>query len=140
MDTVTDPANPDDVATRLARRYPARPRRAPWVPIAVALALLGSAWLVWAGGHAAIGTVTARVDAFEVTSDTTIAVTVTIDRPSTDQGAQCQLFAQAISYDRVGETPVRVAAGGTGLTTTRVELRTFKRATTADVEGCTWVR
>jgi hypothetical protein len=51
-------------------------------------------------------------------------------------GAECLLFAQAVSYDRVGETRIRVEPGGSGLTTVRLELRTFKRATTAAVESC----
>jgi hypothetical protein len=76
------------------------------------------------------------VDAFEVRSDTEIAVTVSIDRPDPSVSAECLVFAQAVSYDRVGETRVRVDAGGTGLTTIRLELRTFKRATTAAVESC----
>jgi hypothetical protein len=107
--------------------------------VAVVLAVAMGAWLVWAGSYGATGTITARVDAFEVTSDTTISVTVTVDRPDPSRGAECLLYAQAVSYDRVGETRVEVPAGGAGLTTRTLELRTFKRATTAAVEACTVV-
>jgi hypothetical protein len=131
MDAVTDEA-----AARLARRYPPPQSKRRWLPAALVLAAVGLAWLVWAGTYGATGTVTARVDAFDVRSDTTIAVTVTVDRPDPARGAECLLYAQAVTYDRVGETRIPVAAGGTGLTTMRLELRTFKRATTAAVESC----
>jgi hypothetical protein len=131
MDAVTD-----DAAARLARRYP--PQRAGrwWIPVALVLATAGAIWLYWAGSYGATGTTTARVDAFDVRSDTSIAVTVTIDRPDTSLAAECLVFAQAVTYDRVGEKRVRVEPGGSGLTTVRLELRTFKRATTAAVESC----
>lgn len=126
----------DDAATRVAHRYPKPPSKRWWVPAAAVVAVAIVGWLVWAGSYGATGTITARVDAFEVRSDTTISVTVTIDRPDPGRGAECLLYAQAVTYDRVGETRIRVAPGGTGLTTEKLELRTFKRATTAAVESC----
>lgn len=132
MDTVTDP----DAAARLARRYPAPPRRRWWIPLAIALGAAAVAWLVWAGGHGAFGVVTARVDAFTVRSDTLIDVTVTIDRPDVAQGAQCQVFAQAVSHERVGEVTATVAPGGERLTQVVVPVRTYLRATSASVEAC----
>ena len=54
-------------------------------------------------------------------SDTVIGVTVTVDRPDPSVAAECLVFAQAVTYDRVGETGVRVEPGGTGLTTMSVE-------------------
>jgi hypothetical protein len=132
MDVVTDP----DAATRLARRYPTPARHRWWIPLAVGLAIAGLVWLVVAGGHWATGVVTGRVDAFTVRSDTLIDVTVTIDRPDPSKGAQCLLYAQAVTYDRVGELGVDVPAGGEGLTQLQVPLKTFKRATTAVIESC----
>lgn len=129
----------EDDQARLARRYPRpRPNRW-WVPVAIALALVGAAWLVWAGGHGAAGVVTGRVDAFDVRSDTLIEVTVSIDRPDPSRAGECKLYAQAVSYDRVGETVVRVDPGDTVVATRTVELRTFKRATTAALEACRYL-
>ena len=131
MDAVTD-----DAAARLARRYPpSRPRRW-WIPAALVLAAVGAVWLVWAGAYGATGTVTARVDAFQVRSDTTMDVTATVERPDPKRGAECLLYAQAVTFDRVGETRVTIAPGGSALTTVRLQLRTFKRATTAAMESC----
>jgi uncharacterized protein DUF4307 len=131
MDAVTE-----DAAARLTRRYPPRRSGWWWIPVALLIAAAGTLWLVWAGGYGATGAVTARVDAFQVRSDTAIDVTVSVDRPDPTVGAECLLYAQAVTYDRVGETRVRVEPGGSGLTTVRLELRTFKRATTAAVESC----
>lgn len=130
MDTMTDDA------ARIASRYPRRRQRRQWVVVAIVLAVVGTVWLVWAGSYGATGTVTGRVDAFDVRSDTVIDVTVTIDRPDPTRGAECLLYAQAVSYDRVGEITVGVPAGGAGLTTLEIPLRTFKRATTAALENC----
>lgn len=131
MDPVTDP----DAAARLARRYPP-PRRRWWIPLAAGLGATGAAWLVWAGLHGATGVVTARVDAFTVRADTLIDVVVTVDRPDPARGAECLLYAQAVSFDRVGELALVVPPGGERLTRVEVGLRTFKRATTAAVESC----
>lgn len=132
MGTVTDP----DAATRLARRYPPPPRHHWWVAVAALLALVGASWLVWAGLYGATGVVTARVDAFTVRSDTRIDVVLTVERPDPTRGAECLLYAQAVSYERVAEAPVVVPAGGQQLTRLTFELRTFKRATTAVVGNC----
>lgn len=117
------------------QRYPGR-HRPLWIPLAIVVAIVGIGWLAWAGWYGATRTVTARVDAFTVLSDTRIEVTVTVDRPSGDAAATCQLFAQAVTYERVAELPITVEAAGTKLTTRTYTLNTIRRATTADVEGC----
>ncbi len=121
--------------TQGQRRYPGRPRLS-WIPVAVALAVAGIGWLVWAGWYGATGTVNARVDAFTVVSDTRIEVTVTVERPSANLAAGCQLFAQAATYERVAELPFTIEAGAPELTTRTYTLNTIRRATSADVEGC----
>lgn len=124
-----------DAATRIVQRYPKRARRW-WIPLAITLGGIGAGWLAWAGGHYATGTVTARVDAFEVISDSQINVRVSVDRPDPSRGAECLLYAKAVSYDRVGEQPVIIPAGGEGVSVVEIELRTFRRATTAVVDSC----
>ncbi|MFT4109368.1 DUF4307 domain-containing protein [Propionicimonas sp.] len=126
-----------EAAARLARRYPA-PRRRWWIPAAVGLSVLGLIWLVVAGGHWATQVPTARVDAFSVQSDTLIRVTVTVDRPDPARGAECELSAQAVTYDTVGELTVSVPPGGSTLTQVEIDLKTFKRATTAVIGSCQW--
>ena len=126
----------DADAARIARRYPPPPRRRWWIPVALLLAAVGVAWLAWAGGYGALGTVTARVDAFVVRSDTLIDVTVSVDRPDPARGAECLLYAQAVSHERVGEVKVVLPPGGRQLTQLAVPVRTYLRATTAVIEAC----
>jgi hypothetical protein len=137
MDPAMDPSAEPEVAARLARRYPVR--RSPlrdWRLTAAVLAVIGLAWLVWAAGQGANPAVSARVDGFEVVSDAQIDVRLTVERVDPSRPAECSLFAQAVSYERVGELVVPVASGTDRLTALKVPIRTFKRATTVDIESC----
>ncbi len=124
-------------AARIARRYP--PRRTPrwaWVPLAVALALVGLLWLVWSGLYGANPAVSARVSAFHVVSDTQVDAVVTVQRPHPSSVARCTVTAKAVTYETVGELPVEIAGSPDELVDVPVSLRTFKRATSVDVGGC----
>ncbi|MGB7963524.1 MAG: DUF4307 domain-containing protein [Propionicimonas sp.] len=126
-----------DAAERLARRYPAR-RGAfrDWRVVAGVLAAIGTAWLFWAATLGANPAVSARVDSFQVVSDTEVIVAVTVERPNPSIAAQCLVHAQAVSYERVGEVPVTIAASTQVTTHLEVTVRTFKTATAASIEGC----
>jgi len=126
-----------DPAQRLARRYPTRQRRwADWRLLAAGLALLCLVWVGWAAVDGAVPPVVARVDAFEVRSDTEVTVTTTVEREDVSRAAQCLLFVQAVSYERVGELLLEVPAGGEHATTQETTVRTFKRGTSAATESC----
>ena len=124
-------------AARIARRYP--PRRLPrwaWIPVAVALGGIGLTWLVWSAWYGANPVVSGRVSAFQVTSDTTVDAVLTVQRPDPSVPVRCTLAAKAVSYDIVGQLPVEVAASDQELEDIAVTLRTFKRATTVELQGC----
>ncbi len=104
--------------------------------MAIVLALAGLGWLGWAAWQGAHPEVSARVDGFHVASDAQIDVRLTVERQDPSRAAECSIFAQAITYERVGELVVPVPAGGERLTPVEVPVRTFKRATTADIESC----
>lgn len=126
-----------EVAERLARRYPAR--RAgllDWRLLAIVCAALALAWVGWVAMDGSTPPVAARVDAFNVVSDTEIEVIVTLEREDPAKAAECLLFVQAVSYERVGELQVTVPAGGPRVTTQELQVRTFKRGTSAALEGC----
>ncbi|MDQ7992010.1 MAG: DUF4307 domain-containing protein [Propionicimonas sp.] len=124
-------------AERLARRYPTRSRGwLDWRLLAVAFGLLGVAWVGWVAVEGAVPPVAARVDAFEVRSTTEVDVTVTMEREDVARAAQCLLYVQAVSYERVGEVLVEVPAGGGHSTSQQVTVRTFKRGTSAALESC----
>lgn len=125
-----------EVAERLARRYPARRRLVDWRVLAVLCGILALAWTVWVAMDGATPPVAARVDAFEVTSDTEVKVTVTLEREDPGRAASCLLYVQAVSYERVGELVLEVPADGQAVTRQELTVRTFKRGTSAALEDC----
>ncbi len=126
-----------DAGERLARRYPTRRGvLRDWRVVAGVLAAIGGVWLSWAATLGANPAVSARVDSFRVVSDTEVIVAVTVERPDPSLAARCLVHAQAVSYERVGEVPVTIAASTEVITHLEVTLRTFKTATAASIEGC----
>lgn len=128
-------------AARIARRYP-RPRlpRWGWIPLAVALALVGGAWLLWSATVRSNPPVSGQVTSFSVVSDTEVQATLTVQRPDPSVAARCTLVAQAVTYERVGQLPVEIAPSGATLETHSLTIRTFKRATSVWLEGCVPLR
>ena len=126
-------------AERLARRYP--PKRTPrwlWIPLAVVLGALLLLWIGWAGWRGAHPEVVGKVVGFKVVSDTRIDVQITVQRDPAHvaRSVDCQVSAQAISYDTVGQLPFTWASDGQELQTDWVTVRTFKRAVSAKVDSC----
>ena len=127
----------NDAAARLARRYP--PPRVPRrvvVGLVAAGTTLGLAWLIWAALAHATPAVSAQVSAFDVVSDTTIAVTVTVQRDDPSVPAICRVIAQAPDFQPVAEQEVVVPASRVSLADIDLELTTLRRATSASVSGC----
>jgi hypothetical protein len=127
-----------EVADRLRRRYP--PARAPR-PLIISLVAIGVAgalaWLIWAAYAFSTPAVSAQVASYTVTSNTTIDVTVTIDRRDPSQPATCRVLAQSSDFQPVAEQQVAVPASSARLVDTHITLTTLRRATTAVVKGCT---
>ena len=87
----------NDGDARLARRYPPpRLPRAVMVGLFAAVSVVGLAWLVWAALVHASPPVSAQVAAYEVVSDTTMKVTMTVQR------LRCCLMMQPGSIRREG--------------------------------------
>jgi len=128
---VTDPAE------RLRRRYP--PPRLPR-PVLVALVAAGTAvglgWLVWAALLHANPAVSAQVSAFEITSDTTMKVTMTVQRSDPSVPATCRVIAQSPDFQPVAEQEVQVPSSTVKLANMDLTLTTLRRATSASVSGC----
>ena len=125
-----------EVADRLARRYPVKRRLLDWRVLAVVCGLLAAAWIGWVAMDGATPPVAARVDTFEVVSDTEVKVTLTIEREDPQRAAGCLLFVQAVSYERVGELQVTLPPDGQRVSRQELSVRTFKRGTSAALEGC----
>ncbi len=98
--------------------------------------LLGAAWLLWAATIGANPPVSGQVVGFTVVSETDVQVDVVVERPDPSRAASCTVIAQSVTYERVGELTVRVAPGTDTRHRETVTIRTFKRATSASLEGC----
>lgn len=104
----------------------------------VAVGVAGAlAWLVWAASSYATPPVSAQVAGYTVTSNTTIEVTLTIDRRDPSRPATCRVLAQASDFQPVAEQPVAIQPSSARLVDTHLTLTTLRRATTAVVKGCT---
>ncbi|WP_375430353.1 DUF4307 domain-containing protein [uncultured Friedmanniella sp.] len=127
-----------DAAVRLSRRYP--PPRVSR-PVLIVLVAAGSAvalgWLIWAALLHAEPVVSAQVPYYNVTSDTSIDVTITVQRSDPSIPVTCRVIAQATDFQPVAELQVPVPASAVKLADVSVKLTTLRRATSASVSGCT---
>jgi hypothetical protein len=109
-------------------------------PVLVGLVALGSAvglaWLVWAALSHATPAVSAQVSAFDITSDTSIMVTMTVQRSDPSVAATCRVIAQSTDFQPVAEREVAVEPSDVKLADIKFELTTLRRATSASVSGC----
>lgn len=130
---VTSPTD----AERIARRYPpARFPRWTWLVVVGLVLAVGIPWLLWSALHGANPAISAKVVTFVVTSDTTVDVNLTVQRPDPSVAGVCTLQAQAVGTDVVGQLDVVVDPGPDELTDLTVTIRTFKPATSASVVRC----
>lgn len=130
-------SQPTTDAERISRRYPAS--RTPgwtWIVLATALAAVGGTWLIWSALHGANPAISAKIVSFTVTSDQTVNVRITTQRPDPAQAAVCTLTAQAVTYDTVGQHILELQPGETELEHHDLTIRTFKRPTSVKIDGC----
>ena len=120
----------------IAERYGRRDTSTrPMMALACGLAVVGVAWVAWAGWVHSSEDVTAVVTSYAVTSDTTTDVTVRIDR-STGDAVECDVYAQAADHSRVGERVLEVPAGEPGQVVTTVTITTQREAVNGVVGDC----
>jgi hypothetical protein len=127
-----------DAAERLRRRYP-KPR----IPRPLLVGLIGAGvvlaltWLIWTALVHSRPTVAAQIKAYQITSDSSVAVTITVQRRDPAVPVTCRVLAQASDFQPVGEQEVPVAAGSARLVDVNLVLTTLRRATAVVVKGCT---
>ncbi|RMB62203.1 DUF4307 domain-containing protein [Tessaracoccus antarcticus] len=136
MGSVIRPMSDEDRG-RIAARYPRRkPVDILVAVVAVAALVAAISVVVVAGVQRSNPPVAAMVRQFDVTSPQEIAVTIVVQRTDPGQAATCSLFAQAVSYEYVGELDVEVPPGTETLTTVSLTMKTLKQATSVSVERC----
>lgn len=80
--------------------------------------------------------VVAMISSFEVPSATEITATLVVQRTNPAKAAECRLYAQAESYEKVAEDIIEIPPGIETLTDVEVSLKTIKEATAIRIEGC----
>jgi len=137
---VTEPTTVDAaaVAERLALRYPPPmvSRRVKILITAVA-AVVALSWLVWTALLHADPTVSGDVAGYTVVSDTSIEVTMTVQRGDPSRPATCSLLAQSTDFQPVAESDVAIEASTHQVVDKHVTLTTLRRATSVTVRSCT---
>ena len=127
-----------DAAERLRRRYPKprmpRPLLVGLIGVGVVLALT---WLVWTALLHSRPVVAAQVVTFRIDSDTSVSVTISVERRDPSLPVTCRVLAQAVDFQPVGEQQVPVAASSDRLVDVSLVLTTLRRATAVVVKGCT---
>jgi hypothetical protein len=136
---MTEPTTVDAaaVAERLALRYPPPmvSRRLKIVITAVAT-VVALSWLVWTALLHADPAVSGDVAGFTVVSDTSIQVTMTVQRGDPSRPATCSLLAQSTDFQPVAETTVPIEASTHQVVDVPVTLSTLRRATSVTVRSC----
>lgn len=134
----TAPGADPGAAERLARRYPPPrvSRRGKTVMVAVAT-LVALGWLVWAALLHAEPAVSGQVASYEVLSDTSIQVEITVQRRDPSKPASCRLLVQSTDFQPVAEQAVEIAPSAYKVVDVPVTLTTLRRATAPSVKGCT---
>jgi hypothetical protein len=118
-------------------RYPKRRTKRPILVIAVAvIAAVGLVWLGWTAWVHSRPPVSGAVQTWEITTDTEVIFTLTIDRPDPTVPATCRVIAQAANFETVGEKNITVGPGDTRLLDVREEMRTLRRATSVSLAEC----
>ncbi len=106
----------------------------------VTLVTLGTAvamtWLIWAAWLNSQPVASAQVPYYNVTSDTSIDITITVQRPDPSVPVTCRVLAQSTDFQPVAELEVEIPASTVKLVDTKVTLTTLRRATSASVSGC----
>jgi hypothetical protein len=136
---VTEPTTADATAAaeRLALRYPPpRVSRRTKMVITGVATLVALCWLVWAALLHAEPAVSGQVASYEVVSDTSMTVVMTVQRSDPSRPATCRLLAQSTDFQPVAEQDVPVPASTVEVANLPVTLTTLRRATSATVRSC----
>jgi hypothetical protein len=127
-----------DAAERLRRRYPKsrmpRPLLVALIGVGVVLALT---WLIWTALRHSQPVAAAHVQAFTISSDTSVSATIAVQRRDPSVPVTCRVLAQAADFQPVGERQVPIAASDRQVVDVNLALTTLRRATTVVIKGCT---
>ena len=127
-----------DAAERLRRRYP-KPRvpRLLMVGLISVGVVIGLTWLVWTALLHSRPIAAGHIQSFEITSDSSVSVTIAVERRDPSVPVTCRVLAQALDFQPVGERQVPVPAASYRVVDVTAAFTTLRRATAVVVKGCT---
>ena len=79
----------------------------------------------------------AHVQSYQITSDTSVSVTISVQRQDPTVPVTCRVLAQAADFQPVGEQRVPIAASSHQIVNVDLVLTTLRRATAVVIKGCT---
>jgi hypothetical protein len=98
--------------------------------------IIGLTWLIWTALLHSQPVVAAHVQTFDITSDSSVSVTLAVERRDPAVPVTCRVLAQAVDFQPVGEQEVPVAASSNRVVDVNLVLTTLRRATAVVVKGC----
>lgn len=133
---VTAKLSPED-QERIDARYPKRTLGDLAIGGLAGVALLIAIGLVVAAGiQQANPAAVAMVRSFDVRSPQLTVAEVVVQRKDPAQPAECFVYAQARSFERVAELTIEVPPDTDMLTVMNIEIATIKEATSVSIEDC----
>ncbi len=127
----------DRIAAKLAARYP--PSGFPRVALVGIVAVVGAvflAWVLWTAWLHAEPEVSGQVPSFSFPSDTSAALTLTVQRRDPSTPVTCRVIVQSVNHATVGQKDISVAATPERLVNVTTTIRTLKRGTSVSVLEC----
>ncbi|MEZ5087274.1 MAG: DUF4307 domain-containing protein [Tessaracoccus sp.] len=122
---------------RIKARYPRRTATDYLLFIVALIALVGTiVFVAITGAQRSNPPVAGMVRSFEVVSPTQISAEIVVQRTVPSDSAECELFAQALSYEKVAETIIEIPPGTEKLTRMVVSLNTIKEPASISIERC----
>ena len=99
--------------------------------------VLAVTWLIWTALRHSQAVAAADVQAYTITSDTAVSVTISVQRPDPSIPVTCRVLAQAADFQPVGEQQVPIAASPHQIVDVNLVLTTLRRASAVVIKGCT---
>jgi hypothetical protein len=115
-------------------RYGIKPANA-WIRYATLFALIGGAWIVWAGLHHANPAIRTDLISFTTTDPRNPVIRYSVQRQNEKQEVTCTLTARDIDKNIVGQIDDQIPVGTTN-TTRIVQIPTRLAAVNAKIESC----
>lgn len=115
-------------------RYGIRPQRR-WLPYAISLLILGTAWIFWAGLHQAVPAISSQLVAFDNENPRKVEIRYILTRRDSSLSATCILVARDFDKAIVGQVIDHIPATS-GAVERTISIATRADAVNASISQC----